>query len=237
MIPKKIHYCWFGRNPLPELAVRCLESWKKYCPDYEIIRWDEDNYPVSKNPYMQQAYEARKWGFVPDYARLDIVYQYGGIYLDTDVEIIKSLDDLLTESAFMGFEAADRVNLGQGFGAEAGHPLIAEMRDRYETLQFSNPDGSLNMVPSPQYQTEVLKRHGLQSGGLEQRILDAHIYPVDYFCPKNLETGKISITANTYSIHYFDASWMTSRQRFHTRIAQMIGPTWTKRLKRLLGRI
>ena len=102
MIPKKIHYCWFGGNPLPELAIRCIESWKKYCPDYEIIRWDESNYDVTKNKYMYQAYENKRWGFVPDYARLDIIYNYGGIYLDTDVELLNSLDDLLDQKCFLG---------------------------------------------------------------------------------------------------------------------------------------
>lgn len=236
MIPKKIHYCWFGGKPLPQQAVQCIASWKKHCPDYEIIRWDENNYCIEKNPYMQQAYEAKKWGFVPDYARLDIIYQHGGIYLDTDVEILRPFDTLLQDSAFMGFEAWDKVNLGQGFGAEAGHPLIREMRDLYDGLLFRNEDGGLNTTASPYYQTLVLKQHGLALNNQRQTVRGAHVYPTDFFCPKDLETGKIKITENTYSIHYFDASWMTPRQRFHMHLAQKLGPQWTRRLKRLMGK-
>ena len=118
MIPKKIHYCWIGGNPLPELAIKCIESWKKYCPDYEIIEWNEKNYDFRKNQFMREAYDEKKWGFVPDYARLDIIYEHGGIYLDTDVEIIKPLDSLLKEQGFAGMEQPGIVALGLGFGAE-----------------------------------------------------------------------------------------------------------------------
>ena len=137
MIPKKIHYCWFGGNPLPELAQKCIASWKKYCPDYEIIEWNETNYDITKNNYMNQAYENKRWGFVPDYARLDIIYTHGGIYLDTDVELIKPIDELLTLKAFAGVEQnSEYVALGLGFGAEKEHPTIKALRDYYDTLSF-----------------------------------------------------------------------------------------------------
>lgn len=124
MIPKKIHYCWFGRNPLPELAVRCIESWKKYCPDYEIIEWNEDNYDINKISYVKEAYQARKWAFVTDYVRLDVVNQYGGIYLDTDVELLKSLDPLLKYKSFFGMEEGKFIATGLGFGAEKGTKIL-----------------------------------------------------------------------------------------------------------------
>jgi len=235
MIPKIIHYCWFGKKVMSKQTLKYLETWKKYCPNYELIRWDESNYCITKNAYMRQAYDAKKWGFVPDYARLDIIYQYGGIYLDTDVELLRSFDSLLENSAFLGIEAQDRVNLGQGFGAEAGHPLIKEMRDMYDNLRFLNENGTQNLTVSPYYQTQLLKQYGLK-GNREQFIRNAHIYPSDFFCPKDLETGRITLTENTYSIHHFDASWMSPSQRTHTRIAQWIGPLWTKRLKQILGR-
>ena len=235
MIPKKIHYCWFGGRPLPNSAIKCIDSWKKHCPDYELFRWDESNYDVAKSDYMREAYEAGKWAFVSDYARLDLVYQHGGIYLDTDVEIIRPFDNLLVDRAFMGFESENQVNLGQGFGAEAEHPLIGEMINLYDSLKFKLQDGSLNLTACPEYQTAVLKKNGL-SGNQEQIVGDAHIYPIEYFCPKSLETGKIHITENSYSIHYFDASWMTPKQRFHRKLAQMIGSTWTRRLKKVLGK-
>ena len=130
MIPKVIHYCWFGGNPIPEKDRRYIEGWKEKCPDYEIIEWNERNYDVSKNKYMAQAYEEKKWGFVSDYARLDLVYQYGGIYFDTDVELLKPLDNLLELEMFCGFESTKYVNFGIGFGAEKENPV------NYQNVRF-----------------------------------------------------------------------------------------------------
>ena len=128
MIPKIIHYCWFGRNPKPELAVKCIKSWKKRCPDYEIIEWNEDNFDISSCPlYVRQAYEAKKWAFVSDYVRLKVVYDEGGVYLDTDVELKKGLDALLAYDAYFGFEDGTHVNTGLGFGAVKGAPILKEM--------------------------------------------------------------------------------------------------------------
>ena len=210
MIPKKIHYCWIGGNPLPKLAKKCIASWKKHCPDYEIIEWNEDNYDFTKNKYMKDAFEAKKWGFVPDYARLDIIYQHGGIYLDTDVEIIKSFDSLLKNKGFAGFESEQYVNFGQGFGAEAGNQVLKTLLDSYETIDFLNRDGSLNTTPSPVINTEALNcKYGKLIPNKKQ-ILDNGfvIYPIDYFCPKSMNDDKIRITDNTYSIHHFSGSWI-----------------------------
>lgn len=210
MIPKKIHYCWIGGNPLPKSAQKCIASWKKYCPDYEIIEWNESNYDFTKNQYMKEALEAKKWGFVPDFARLDIIYQHGGIYLDTDVEIIKSFDTLLENRGFAGFESKEYVNFGQGFGSEAGNPVIKELMDSYDDLRFLNEDGSLNMIASPALNTEALLKCGLEIKN-EKQILDNcfTVYPIDFFCPKSFVDGIIRITDNTYSIHHFDASWLS----------------------------
>ncbi len=215
MIPLKIHYCWLGGNPLTPLGEKCLASWRKYCPDYEIIRWDESNYDFTKHPYMKQALEAKKWGFVPDYARLDIVYQHGGIYLDTDVEIIKPLDDLLKNEFFAGFESKDFIALGLGFGAEAGHPLLSEMMKDYDNYSFINEDGSLNLLPSPQIQTKILRSCGLQNDTEEIQHLETQItiYPQEYFCPKDFSLHKLNITSNTYTIHHYDGSWLTPWQK------------------------
>ena len=209
MIPKKIHYCWVGGNPLPESAKKCISSWRRYCPDYEIIEWNESNYDFTKNQYMRESFEAKKWAFATDYARLDIIYQYGGIYLDTDVEIIKSFNPLLKNKGFAGFEDSEFVNSGQGFGAEAGNPVIKKLLESYDDLIFKSKDGSLNMIASPELNTEVLSDLGLIGNGKEQVILDClTIYPSDYFCPKSLNDGIIRKTENTYSIHHFDASWL-----------------------------
>ena len=214
MIPKKIHYCWIGGNPLPESAKKCIKSWKKFCPDYEIIEWNETNYDFSRNQYMKDALAAKKWGFVPDYARLDIIYQHGGIYLDTDVEIIRSFDDMLKNKGYAGFESEDLVNFGQGFGAEAGNPVIKALRDSYEELSFINPDGSLNLIASPALNTITLEELGLEKNNKKQILSDCFtIYPIEYFCPKSLNDGIIRCTKNTYSIHHFDASWFTESQQ------------------------
>ena len=214
MIPKKIHYCWVGGNPLPESAKKCIRSWKKYCPDYEIIEWNESNYDFSAVPYMKEAFDAGKWGFVPDYARLDIIYRYGGIYLDTDVEIVRSFDSLLSLRGFAGFEDNQNVALGLGFGAEPGNPVIRALMDSYRELHFCGSDGTLNLTPSPQLNTETLvKEFGLIRNG-EYRVLeDFTIFPPEYFCPKSFKDGIVRKTKNTYSIHHYDASWYDENQR------------------------
>ena len=208
MIPKKIHYCWLGGNPLPESAKKCIKSWKKYCPDYEIIEWNETNYDFTKNAYMKEALEAKKWGFVPDYARLDIVYQHGGIYLDTDVEIIKPFDDLLEYPGFAGFESPQYVALGLGFGAEAGNAVIKRLMDSYDGLHFVC-DGEINATPSPELNGVVFNELGLIPDGSFQKLDGFAILPPDYLCPKSLNDGIIRRTENTYSIHHFDASWLS----------------------------
>lgn len=214
MIPKKIHYCWIGGNPLPASAKKCIESWKKYCPDYEIIEWNESNYDFTKNQYMKDALEAKKWGFVPDYARLDIIYQHGGIYLDTDVEIVKSFDELLEHHGFAGFESKEYVNFGQGFAAEAGNVVIKELLNSYESLNFINDDGSLNLIASPELNTITLEKLDLIRNGHKQTLMDCFtIYPTDYFCPKSINDGIVRMTDNTYSIHHFDSTWFTEAQQ------------------------
>lgn len=209
MIPKKIHYCWLGGKELPESAKKCIKSWQKYCPDYEIVEWNESNYDFTKNEYMRQALEAKKWGFVPDYARLDIIYTYGGIYLDVDVEIVRSFDPLLSLSGFAGFESGTDVNLGQGFGAQAGDSVIKALLDSYESLTFKKPDGSLDLTASPALNSDTLESLGLKRNGEMQEIDGFKIFPMEYFCPKSLLDGVLRKTENTYSIHHFDGSWLS----------------------------
>ena len=214
MIPKIIHYCWFGGNPLPELAQKCIASWKKYCPDYEIIEWNEANYDVSKCAYMKEAYQAKKWGFVPDYARFDIIHNHGGIYLDTDVEIIRSLDGLLENRAFMGFESENYVNPGLIIGGEAGSGEMECIMRWYETHHFMKESGEIDLTASPAIVTKILDGMGLckeQSVQLLNGSLT--IYPKDYFCPMDYYTGDIAVTDNTYTIHHYSASWLGDRQK------------------------
>lgn len=224
-IPKIIHYCWVGNKEKPQSVLECIASWKKFCPDYEIREWNESNYDFHKNAYMSQAYEAKKWGFVPDYARLDIIYEYGGIYLDTDVEMIRNFDKLLNQEAFFGFEETGNgseyfVNCGQGFGAVPHHEIIKKARDLYDKLVFENSDGSFNMVASPQYTTQTLRQFGLVQVNKKQQLDGVTIYTSDIFCPKNFSTGEIKITANTVSIHHFTASWLDEKIKEELRYQQ-----------------
>lgn len=202
-IPKVIHYCWFGSAELPKSVEKCIASWKKHCPDYTVIRWDEHNFDVHSCPYSSHMYEHKKWAFLSDYARLKILYEQGGLYLDTDVELLRSPASLLEKGAFMGFENADRVATGLGFAAPAGHPFIRENMAYYEHLT------DFSAVPAcPHITTSLLEKHGLiPDRTLLQTVAGLTVYPEEYLCPKNERTGLTLRTENTYSIHHFDASW------------------------------
>ena len=199
MIPHIIHYFWFGGAPKPKEVNKCIDSWKKFCPHFEIREWNEDNYDIHKHHFMEKAYQDKKWAFVSDYARLDILHQYGGIYLDTDVEVIKDITPLCKNEGYMGFESAEVVGDGAGFGFAKGMPVLKEMMACYDELD--------EYIESPKLRTNVLVAHGLKLDGSRQTVADIEIYPVDYFCPKNYNTGILKITENTYSIHHFDGSW------------------------------
>jgi len=180
MIPKIIHYCWFGDGAKSQLIIDCIRSWRKYCPDYEIVEWNESNFNFSGNEYSKSAYENKMWAFASDYARLKIIYENGGFYLDTDVELIKSLDSLREHNFYCGFEIRDAINTGLGFGATKNSVLVEKMLDEYDKVNFTKPDGSFT------------------------------IYPTEFFSPKSYETGLIKTTSNTISIHHFNSSWENS---------------------------
>lgn len=213
MIPKTIHYCWFGRNPLPEKARKCIASWRKFFPDYEIKEWNEDNFDVNIIPYTREAYEAKKYAFVSDYARFWILYRYGGLYFDTDVEVIKSMDDIIECGPFMGVEVPSKNGLkpqvapGLGLGATPGLDLYKLLLDKYATLSFRNLDGSLNQKTIVAHTTKVLVGQGLQKTDEIQQVAGVWIYPADYFNPLDSLTGKLKITENTRSIHWYMNSW------------------------------
>lgn len=213
MIPKIINYCWFGSKQVSESAQKCIDSWKKFCPDYQIIRWDESNIDIDSVRYMKECYKKNAWGFVPDVARLQIIYNHGGIYLDTDVELIKSLDPLLKNEAFIGFENQKMVNLGLGFGAEKGNIVIKKLLDDYNNLHFINDDGSLNRVASPAIQTKSLKELGLKSNGQKQVIKGLTVYPSEFFTGIDFNTGLSTKTEKTFSIHHYDGSWLSPEEK------------------------
>ncbi|MBE5808165.1 MAG: glycosyl transferase [Clostridiales bacterium] len=240
MIPKVIHYCWFGGNPKNELIEMCIASWKEFCPDYEVIEWNESNYDVNAHPFMKKAYEAKRWAFVSDYARIDILDRYGGIYLDTDVELLKSLDPLLEDDLYAGFESVDYVSFGQGVGSVAGHPVLKEILAVYDGLEFSDHAYDLSTISAcPIVQTNALKKHGLVCNGREQRIDGCHIYDIEVLCPMSFATGETHITDRTVSIHHFDMSWYSeSRKRDllrQRRYVKRFGPTVGKALAALVG--
>lgn len=233
MIPKIIHYCWFGRGPLPELAQKCIASWKKYLPDYEIKEWNEDNFDVNIIPYTAEAYQAKKYAFVSDYARFWILYKYGGIYFDTDVEVIRSIDDIVERGNFMGFETDSKpqlkedaseasVNPGLGLGGNPGLGLIKKMLDFYEGKHFKFiPDG-IGQLTIVHIATEVLNQAGLKQQPGIQLVNDVWIYPTEYFCPINLKTGRIHIEANTRTIHHYAGTWQDKHFSFKEFIKKVL---------------
>ena len=235
MIPKKIHYCWFGGNPIPEEFQKYLENWKKFCPDYEIIRWDESSYDLNKNAYVREAFRQKKWAFLTDYVRLDVVYQEGGIYLDTDVELLRSLDDLLVYPCFMGMEQVGTVATGLGFGAEAGHPFLLENKRVYEESSFTDNTGAFKPEICVKITTRLLRDMGLKDENCVQDVGGVWVFPVDYFCPLKMGTNKLIITQNTYSIHHYAASWYTG-SALVKRIKYRLIPVKIFIKKYLLGR-
>lgn len=213
-IPKIIHYCWFGGQPIPAHLQKCIDSWKKYCPEYEIIRWDESNYDVTKNTYMRQAYEAQKWAFVSDYTHLDVDYIHGGICLDADVELLKSLDAFLPYEFFCGFQTNRIVNFGLGFGAVKNHYLIGKCIEAYDGVEFIR-DGMLNLVPSPVYQSAVLEKEGFLMNGKYQEINMSAVFPPYIFNPGSYWGSLFGLNEHNFSIHHYDGSWNNKQEIIH----------------------
>lgn len=213
MIPKTIHYCWFGRNPLPESAQKCIASWRKFFPDYEIIEWNEDNFDVNGIQYTSDAYKAKKYAFVSDYARFKILYENGGLYFDTDVEVIRPMDDIIEKGAFMGVEVEPvngsgiAVNPGLGMGAENGNRIYKEILDFYSRHNFHLEDGRLNPYAVVRITTDHLLRNGLKQEYGIQTVDDITVYPADYFNPLDDATGRLNKTVNTRSVHWYTKTW------------------------------
>lgn len=221
MIPKKIHYCWFGGNPLPEDAKRYIESWKKYCPDYEIKEWNESNFDLDKYPYVREAYDNKKFAFVTDVVRLYALYTEGGIYMDTDVEVLKPLDEFLKYDGVSGFESSTQIPTGLMASRDL-HPLVKEWLDEYEGLHFVKPDGGLDMTTNVTRITNSCLKHGFVPNGELQTVAGFTFFPSDVFCPKDYRTGKINCTENTVAIHHFAGSWLSDEARTAAELSQKI---------------
>jgi mannosyltransferase OCH1-like enzyme/glycosyltransferase involved in cell wall biosynthesis len=215
-IPKIIHYCWFGGKPLPKKAKRCIASWRKYFPDYKIIEWNESNYNIKKIPYTAEAYKQKKYAFVSDYARFDILYQYGGVYFDTDVEVIKSFDSILSNGSFLGMGQIKEINPGVGCAFNVSNPVLKEILMIYQNLDFM--DSRKNEHTIVHITTSIFAKFGYRKHNSMQKIADVTIYPAEYFDPVDYNTLHVYKTINTHSIHYYDASWFSGKQRISTFI-------------------
>ncbi len=240
-IPKVIHYCWFGGNPLPDLAVKCIESWKKMCPDYEIKEWNEKNIDINKlNVYVRQAYANKKWAFVSDYIRLYIVYNYGGVYLDTDVELLKPIDQLLEHDGFFASEDNKVINTGLGFGASKKNEIVKIIMDDYDNIPFILKNGTLDIEPCTIRNTKALNNILLSFKDRTKINIykDNYFYPKEYFCPMDNVTKKINITKSTFSIHYFSGSWLGDKakkmNKLREKLCDIFGEKLGKRIVRII---
>ena len=230
MIPKKIHYCWFGGAPLPQDVQACIRSWKKYCPDYEIIRWDESNYDVTGHPFMKAAYEAKSWAFVSDYARLDVIYKHGGIYLDTDVELLKSLDGVRENGCYFGLQQSPLVvATGLGFGGEAGHPALKKMLEEYDEAEFS-PERK-EALACPILNTRALEKLGYVPSRQVVTVADVRVYPPQFFDPLAPGDTEDLTCEDTVSVHHYSATWTSPGQQLKRKLINLIGQKWIVRLK------
>ena len=226
MIPKIIHYCWFGGNPLPKSAIKCINSWKKFFPDYEIREWNESNFDVNMIPYTKEAYAAKKYAFVSDFARFWVLHEYGGIYFDTDVEVIRPMNDILNKGAFMGLEKAITttqsrlyVNPGIGLACPAKHQVWSEIIELYKAFEHFDfmEQGTVCTITS-----DFLVSRGAILDGNQTECMGCTIYPADYFCPQAMMGAPIELTENTRSIHHFDCTWLPWWRRTGVRIKQLI---------------
>lgn len=232
-IPKVIHYCWFGGNPLPEMAIKCIDSWKKYCPDYEIVEWNEKNFDIDSFAYAREAYEAKKWAFVSDVARLYALVEQGGIYMDTDVELVKGLESILDYEAVSGFE--NDKDIPTGLMASIPHQsLFEELLSEYNDLHFVREDSSYDLTTNVVRITNTCLKYGFKPNNSMQTIKGFTILPKDYLCPKDYETGEIIITENTIAIHHFESSWHSEDAALFAKLTKKYNRLFANQFMRYL---
>lgn len=223
MIPKKIHYCWFGKKEKPEIVKKCIKSWKDVLNEYEIIEWNEDNFDIDSNKFVRQAYDAEKFAFVSDYVRVYVLYNYGGIYLDTDVEVYKKFNnEILNNESFWGFEEKDFIATST-IGAIKGNNLIKQFLDYYKDKNFFEDDGSIDTLTNVAIVSDMVKKFGIRLDGSYQRIEGiATIYPQEYFSPYDYINCYSKETENTYTMHHYYKSWLPMRTRIKTYIKKSV---------------
>lgn len=233
MIPKIIHYCWFGRGEMPELALKCIESWHKYMPDYEYKLWNEDNFDINCNAYVKEAYEAKKYAFVTDYVRLYALFTEGGIYMDTDVEVLKPYDDLLYLTGFTGYEGSKHLPPVTGtMASEPQNAWVKEQLEAYDNIHFLKEDGSMDTMPNTARISQIMKKGGFVPDGKKKVYKEMHIFPIDYFCPRQT-TGEVLFTENTYCDHHFMSSWTDKGGGWKRKLGSIIGQKNMTRLIKL----
>lgn len=219
MIPKKIHYCWFGGSEKPSLAKKCIKSWKKMCPDYEIIEWNEDNFDVNYNKYTNYCYENKKWAFLSDLVRLVVIEEHGGIYFDTDVEVVSSFDKMLKYDAFFAFENSQNIASGLGFGSVKGHPTVRKMIELYDDLDC-DMDGNMQLIGCPILNTRALLSFGFELNGKLQELNGVVVLPVEYMNPYDDPTGVLNKTSDTLSIHWYAKSALSKKAILRSNITR-----------------
>ncbi len=232
MIPKTIHYCWFGGNPLPEDALKCIASWKKFCPDYEIVEWNESNTDLESCDYVKEAYQAKKWAFVSDFVRFQVLYDNGGVYFDTDVELLKPIDPIIEKGPFMGIESfpGDYVGNdstmvvapGLGIAADRGNQFYREILDYYRSVHFIDGNGVMNMDTVGMHVTGLLLNQGLKTENSFQTVRGINIYPKEFFNPMNANSGRVELTENTVSIHHYAGTWVSGKTKIRDKGFQFI---------------
>lgn len=237
MIEKKIHYCWFGGKKKPKLVKKCINSWKKYCPNCEIIEWNETNFDLNYNIYVKEAYENKKWAFVSDVVRLYALYNYGGIYMDTDVEVIKPLDEFFDNNGFTGFESKNNMITGI-MGCKKNNKLFKELLDYYDNRHFIKEDGTFDLSTNTVIITNILLKKGYKRNNKYQKKNNLTLYPTDYFCPIDFETKKMNKTKNTATIHWFNGSWIPKKQKMKMKIyyivSKILGKENAKKISKIM---
>lgn len=235
MIPKIIHYCWFGHNKLPNDTKRYIQTWMKYCPDYEIKEWNESNFDINCCKFIRQAYDSRAWAFVSDYARLKIVYEHGGIYLDTDVELLKNLDFLLDNSFFASIGQIENLcATGLGYGAEAGNPVVKRMMEIYESMDFDLE--KKEEIACPYINDSVIKSFGYKTSDEVVKVNGMTILPPRYMDPLSPGDSKNLLCDDTISIHHYSASWTSRPNRLKRKIFDAVGQERINKIKKIFVR-
>lgn len=241
-IPSTIHYCWFGKGKKSKLMCNCMKTWRKYFPDYDIIEWNENNFDINCNDYVREAYKSKKYAFVSDYARLYVLYNYGGIYFDTDIEVVKRFDNIITNRDIYGFEKKDLIMTGVMIARKKSE-IIKQFLEIYDSLKFLNDNGTYNMIPNTCRLTEILKANGLVCNG-ERQILEnniAEVYPVEFFCAYDMYNSHFIPNENTFTIHHYDGSWTSKKEKilknFKRLISNVIGIKKYDKIRRIKNKI